>query len=181
LALTKERKEEISNQYREWVDNSKSIFFAEYTGRSMKHLDDLRARLREVGSEFHVVKNTLGKRVFEDAGLEIPEGMFVGSTAAGFAFEDSPATAKALAEFSSDVEFLKIKGGYLGERMISVEEIKALAELPPLPVLRARLLGVLQAPAGKLVRTLAEPARGLAAVVRAHSEQGEPQAAEAAA
>ena len=180
MALTKERKQEIASQYKEWIENSKSIFLAEYTGLTMSQLDDLRARLREVGGEFHIVKNTLVERVFTEVGLDIPEGMLIGSTAAGFAFEDSPATAKALADFAEDVEFLKFKGGYLGERNISTEEIKALADLPPLPVIRSRLMGVLQAPAAKLVRTIAEPARGLAAVVRAHAEQEGQGAAEAA-
>lgn len=179
MALSKEEKTVIVEQYKEWIANSRSIFMAEYSGMTMKHLDTLRSRMREVGGEFHVVKNTLGKRVFEEAGYEIPEWMFSGSTAASFAFEDSPATAKVLSEFAGEVDFIKIKGGYLGDKVISSDDIKALAELPPLPVLRARLLGVLQAPASKLVRTIAEPARGLAAVVRAFSER-EAQPAEAA-
>jgi large subunit ribosomal protein L10 len=173
LALTKKRKNELVDEYKDWVARSRAIFMAEYTGVTMNHLDDLRARLREVGAEFHVVKNTLGKRVFEEAGFEFPEDLFAGSTAAGFAFEDSPATAKAMADFAGSVEFLKIKGGFLGERLISSDEVKALAELPPLPVMRARLLGTLLAPASKLVRTLVEPGRGLAAVVRAYSEREE--------
>jgi large subunit ribosomal protein L10 len=172
LALSKERKNELVEEYKDWVARSRAIFMAEYTGVTMNHLDDLRARLREVGGEFHVVKNTLGKRVFEEAGLEFPEELFTGSTAAGFAFEDSPATAKAIADFAGTVEFLKIKGGFLGERLISSDEIKSLAELPPLPVMRARLMGMLQAPAAKLARTLAEPGRGLAAVVRAYADSG---------
>ena len=171
MALTKKRKTELVEEYKDWVARSRAIFMAEYTGVTMKHLDDLRGKLREVGGEFHVVKNTLGKRVFEEAGLEFPDDLFTGSTAAGFAFEDSPATAKAMADFAGSVDFLKIKGGFLGENLISSEEIKALAELPPLPVMRARMLGMLQAPASKLVRTLAEPGRGIAAVVRAYSER----------
>lgn len=170
MAKTKERKVEITNQYQDWVSKSQAVFIAEYTGMTMEHLDDLRGKLREVGAEFHVIKNTLGKRVFSDAGFEVPEEYFTGSTAIGFAFEDSPGTAKAISDFAKDVDFVKIKGGFLGEKTISSDEIKALAELPPLPVMRAQLLGVLQAPASKLVRTLAEPGRGLASVFRAYSE-----------
>lgn len=171
MALTKERKKELIEDYRDWVSRSRAIFMAEYTGLTMQHLDTLRARMREAGGEFHVVKNTLGKRVFEEAGYEFPDALFAGSNAAGFAFEDSPATAKVMADFAGEVEFLKIKGGFLGVRMITGDEIKALADLPPLPVMRARLMGLIQAPAAKLARTLAEPGRGLAAVVRAYSER----------
>lgn len=158
-------------QYKAWVSQSRAVFVTEYTGLGMAHFDELRAKLREVGAEFHVVKNTLGRRVFEEAGFAIDDAVFSGSTAVGFAFEDSPGAAKAISDYAGRVDFVKIKGGYLGERQISAADIKALADLPPLPVLRAQLLGVIQAPASKLVRTLAEPGRGIAAVVRAFSEK----------
>jgi large subunit ribosomal protein L10 len=68
-------------------------------------------------------------------------------------------------------DFIKVKGGFMSGQALNTAQVKALADMPPLPVMRAQLLGVLQAPAGKLVRTIAEPARGLAAVVKAFSEK----------
>jgi large subunit ribosomal protein L10 len=68
-------------------------------------------------------------------------------------------------------EAIKLKGGFLDNQALNANQVKALGDLPPLPVVRAQLLGVLQAPAGKLVRTLAEPARSLASVLRAYSEK----------
>jgi large subunit ribosomal protein L10 len=68
-------------------------------------------------------------------------------------------------------EAIKVKGGFMSGQALNPAQVKALADMPPLPVIRAQLLGVLQAPAGKLVRTIAEPARGLAAVVKAFSEK----------
>ncbi len=79
--------------------------------------------------------------------------------------------AKIMSETARTSEFVKIKGGYLDQRPISAKAVKDLAELPPLPVMRAQLLGTLLAPAGKLVRTLAEPARSLAAVMQAYAEK----------
>ena len=64
----------------------------------------------------------------------------------------------------------------MGGKSLSPAQVKSLSEMPPLPVMRATLLGVLQAPASKLVRTLAEPARGLAAVIKAHSESAQASA-----
>lgn len=171
MALTRERKLELLEQYKDWVSSSRAVFLTEYTGVTMKHLDELRAKMREVGAEFHIVKNTLGRRAFEEVGYEVEDSLFTGSTAVGFAFEDSPGTAKAISDFASGVDFVKIKGGYLSGRYISDVEVKALADLPPLPVLRSQLMGVIQAPASKLVRTLAEPGRGVAAVIRAFSEK----------
>jgi len=170
LAVSKERKKEIVATYQEWLGNSEAVFITEYIGLSVKDMDALRDKVREVGGEFHVIKNTLGKIAFEDSGYEVPEDLFLGSTSAGFAFEDAPAMAKAMADFSKSVGFLKIKGGYLGANILSVEEIKALAELPPLPVVQAQLLSTLLAPANQLVRTLVEPARQVAAVFQAYAD-----------
>ena len=71
-------------------------------------------------------------------------------------------------------EAFKIKGGYLDKAFLNVKEIKALSDLPPLPVMRAKLLGTILAPASKLVRTINEPARSLAAVVQAHVQAESP-------
>ena len=74
--------------------NSKALILAEYNGLTMKDMDDLRSKAREAGGEFHVVKNTLGKLAFEEAGLPLPEDFLEGSTAIGFAFQDAPADGK---------------------------------------------------------------------------------------
>lgn len=170
LAITKERKEELVVLYGEWLKQSQATILAEYSGLSMKDIDALRARIREVGGEFHIVKNTLGKLAFEKAGLSLPENFFTGSTAIGFAFKDAPALAKAMTDFARTNAALKVKGGYLNNQPMSAEGVKSLADLPPLPVLRAQLLGTILAPASKLVRTLAEPGRQVAAVIKAYTE-----------
>jgi len=170
LAITKERKEDLVAQYSEWLKKSQATILAEYSGMSMQDMDALRSKIREVGGEFHIVKNTLGKLAFEKAGLTMPENFFTGSTAVGFAFKDAPAMAKAMTDFAKGVEALKVKGGFLNNRPMNAEGVKSLADLPPLPVVRAQLLGTLLAPASKLVRTLAEPGRQIAAVIKAYSE-----------
>lgn len=169
MALTKERKEELVAQYEAWMNESKALVLAEYTGLTMPQMDDLRTKARETGAEFHVIKNRLAKRVFEAAGLE-PGDLFIGSTAFGVGFEDAPGIAKAIKDLGKDLPALKIKGGFMDGRLLSAEEVTALAELPPLPVVRGQLLGVINAPASKLVRTIAEPGRSLAQVVKAHAD-----------
>lgn len=171
MAITKQQKQELVSNYVNWLDKSEALIVTEYIGLNMKDIDTLRGKIRESGGEFHIVKNTLGKVAFEQAGLEIPENFLTGSTAIAFAFEDGPATAKALTDFAKDSDFVKIKGGYLEKQAISTNEIQALADLPPLPVMRAQLLGVLMAPANKLARTIAEPARQIAGVLKAYAEK----------
>jgi large subunit ribosomal protein L10 len=176
LAITKERKNELIAQYVEWVKNSRALVLTQYVGLTMKDIDALRAKVRENGGEFHIIKNTLAKLAFEQAGYSIQADQLEGSTAVVFAFTDAPATVKTVTEFTKNSDFLKIKGGFLDKQALSAEGVRALAELPPLPIVRAQLLGTLLAPASKLVRTLAEPGRMIAAVIQAHAE---PEAAPA--
>ncbi len=176
MAITKERKNELITQYSEWVKRSQALVLTQYVGLTMKDIDALRAKVRENGGEFHIMKNTLVKLAFEKAGLQIKEEQLEGSTAIIFAFSDAPATVKTVTEFVKGSDFLKIKGGYLEKQALTPEGVKALADLPPLPVVRGQLLGMLLAPASKLARTLAEPGRRIAAVIKAHAE---PEAAPA--
>jgi large subunit ribosomal protein L10 len=171
LAITKQQKNELVSQYAEWINRSKALILTEYTGLTMKQIDELRAKTREAGGEFHIVKNTLGRVAFESTGMPLHEKFLEGSTAIAFAFKDAPGVAKTVTDFARTSDFLKIKGGYLEKRPISPDQVKALADLPPLPVMRAQLLGVLLAPASKLARTLAEPARQVAAALKAYAEK----------
>lgn len=171
MAVSKERKEEVLSTYAEWLKKSQAVIIVEYTGAKMKDLDNIRSKIRETGGEFHVLKNTLARRAFADGGMGLPAEYLVRSTAVSFAFSDPASTAKALNDATKGNEFVKVKGGFMSGQVLSAAQVKALADMPPLPVMRAQLLGVLQAPAGKLVRTIAEPARGLAAVLKAFSEK----------
>ena len=171
MAISRERKEEVLAQYADWIKRSQAVILVEYTGAKMKDLDAIRSKVRDSGGEFHIVKNTLAKRAMEASGMQVPDGLMEKSTAVSFAFNDVAATAKALSEVTKSMEFAKVKGGFMAGQALNPAQVKALADMPPLPVMRARLLGVLQAPAGKLVRTLAEPARSLASVFRAYSEK----------
>jgi large subunit ribosomal protein L10 len=177
LAKSKEQKETMLTQYSEWVNKSQAVVLVEYSGLKMNNLDAIRIKVREAGGEFHVVKNTLAKLALEKAGFKVPADYAQKSTAIGFAFSDPAGFAKALTEATKGMEAVKIKGGFMGAATLKPADVKALASLPPLPVVRAQLLGVLQAPASKLVRTLAEPGRSLAYVVKAHSENAAPAAA----
>lgn len=170
MATTKEQKNEIIAQYDEWLEKSEAMVLTEYIGMTVKDMDNLRASIREAGGEFHIVKNTLIKRLFTEKEMELKDEHYINTTAIGFAFEDPPALAKALADFAKESDFLKIKAGYLENKLMTSSEVIALANVPPLPVVRAQLLSTLLAPASKLVRTLAEPGRQVAAVLKAFAD-----------
>ena len=177
MAISKEQKKEIVAEYQEWLDKSQAVIMTQYVGLTMKDMDALRKKVREVGGEFHVLKNTMCKIALKNAGLELVDDYFEASTAAGFAFEDAPGLAKAMTDFAKEVSFLKIKGGYLEDKPMSAAEIQALAEVPPLPVMRAQLLSTILAPASQLARLLVEPARQVATVLRAYADQDASEAA----
>jgi large subunit ribosomal protein L10 len=171
LAISKQRKDELVSQYVKWADQSQAMIVTEYLGMSMKQIDDLRAKVRDAGGEFHIIKNTLGEVALKQAGLPLPPRLLEGSTAIVFAFRNAPEMAKTMKDYARTSDFVKVKGGYLEKRPISAAEVMSLADLPPLPVMRAQLLGTIMAPASKLVRTLAEPARQLAAVIKAYADK----------
>ena len=169
MAFTKEEKTKMLEQYEDWLVRSRAVFMLEFNKMNMKEVDGVRAKAREAGAEMHVVKNTLFSIALDRFGAETEKEIEL-TTLVGFAFGDAPSLAKIVNDAArSDV--FKVKGGLLGKRAISIADVKALADLPPLPVMRAQILGVLMAPASKLVRTINEPARGLAAVVKAYSEK----------
>ncbi len=170
MAITKEQKQELVKQYGEWIDQSQALVLTKYIGLKVTELEQLRRDIREVGGEFHIVKNTLAKLAFEEAGLEIETEHFLGDTAIGFALEDAPGLAKAIVDFADESDFIELKVGYLGDKRVSPQEIVALAKVPPLPILRAQLLSTLLAPATKLTQILAEPGRQVAGVLKAYAE-----------
>lgn len=171
MAITKEQKREVVALYSEWAQRSQALILTEYKGTTMKQLDELRRKVRELGGEFHVVKNTLASLAFKEQGMPMLEGFFEGTTAVGIAYTDAAAMAKTLTEFTRTAEFIKVKGGYLGKLPMSAEDVKSLAELPPLPVMRAQIMGTLLAPASQLARILAEPARRVASVIKAYADK----------
>ena len=171
MAISKQRKSELLTEYVDWMKRSQAVILVEYSGAKMKDLDAIRAKIRDTGGEFHIVKNTLARRAFKENGMELPQDYLVKSTAVLFAFTDPASTAKALSDATKGSEFVKVKGGFMSGQSLNTAQVKVLSELPPLPVMRATLLGVLQAPAGKLVRTIAEPARGLAGVIKAYADK----------
>jgi large subunit ribosomal protein L10 len=178
LAFTRKEKEAMVDQYRNWVQDSKAFFVISFQNMGMMQVDEAREKLREVNGEMHVVKNRLFRIVMDEMNVDFEEGFWEENNMVAFAFSDAPTVAKVMSEISKSNVF-DIRLGYLDEKVLAAEQVKALADLPTLPVMRGIMLGTIMASASKLVRTLAEPARSMAAVVKAFSEEG--KAAESAA
>jgi large subunit ribosomal protein L10 len=154
------------------VNASPFMFVVDYTGLTVDKFAELRKRLRGTGAEIHVFKNTLVRKAAEKAGYPSDIGSaLTGQTAVVTGEKDVCAAAKVMKTFADEFEKPQLKAGVLDGKFLDTAAIKALASLPSREVLLAQLLGVLQAPAGKLVRTLNEPAASLARVLKAKSEK----------
>lgn len=168
MAISKKRKEELVSQYREILDRNTSILLAEYSGLTVKETEGLRAKIREMGGEFYVVKNSLAKRAFEESGWAQPENAFDGPTAIGTASEDIPGLAKILVDLSKEKNVFQVKAGIIDGEIFDAAQIRSLAELPPMPVLQAQLLGVMTMPGSQLASVLAGSIRQVLNVLQAY-------------
>lgn len=164
------------------LKGSAFLLIADYGGMKVKHFEELRKRLGDAGAKCSVVKNTFLKIAAKELGMPELNGNLSGQTAMITGESDIAAAAKVLKAFVAEFEKPLVKVGILDNAVLDAAQIKALADLPPKDVLRATLLGVLQAPASKLVRTLNEPGASLARLLKARAEAmpAEAPAAEAA-
>jgi large subunit ribosomal protein L10 len=177
LAITKNRKKALVTQYHDLLVKHRGIVLASFVGLSVKEQEDLRRKVRELGGEFLVVKNTLAKLAFQQAGLPVPEEALLGTTVVGGVSEDVPALAKTIVEAAKRLDSIRVKAGVIDGVLYSGKQIEQLAELPPIPVVRAQFLGLLQAPATRMVGALAGSVRQVATVLKAFSEAGAAPAA----
>jgi large subunit ribosomal protein L10 len=149
----------------ERLRTQQDIIFSDFRGLTFPQMTDLRARLTEKGTTYHVVRNTFARIAMQEAGLPDASAWLVGPTALAFLGGDPSPAAKVMVEFTKGAS-LQIKGGVISGRLLSVQEIEALSRLPGRRELLASLLGTMQAPlrdlmsvmngvASKLVRTLA--------------------------
>lgn len=125
---------------------SATTVVADYRGLNVSQVTELRKQLREAGVEFQVLKNSLVRRASEAADLAELNDVLTGPTAIAFSADDAVVPAKILNDFAKKNEALKLKGGVVEGKVVSAEEIKALAELPSRDGLLSMLLSVLQAP-----------------------------------
>ena len=172
-----EKQQLIDGLHQEFAGSPHAIL-VDFRGLSVPAVTEFRRKVRQSGSRYRVVKNTLALRAVKDTPLEKLGPKFDNTTGVAYTGADPVALAKALVDFAKDHPQLVVKAGLVsGSQMLDAEGVKALSTMPGLPEMRARLLGMLQAPATQLVRLLNTPAGQLARVLKAHQEKQEGGAA----
>ncbi|CAM4194074.1 50S ribosomal protein L10 [Bacillus cereus] len=161
-----ETKQQVVTEIAEKLRASKSTIVVDYRGLTVSEATELRKNLREAGVEFKVYKNSLTRRAAESAEMAELNEFLTGPNAIAFSNEDVVAPAKVLNDFATKHEALEIKAGVIEGKLVTLDEVKAIATLPSREGLLSMLLSVLQA-----------PIRNLALATKAVADQKEEQGA----
>lgn len=178
MAISREKKEELVKEYVERLNESEAIIITDYRGLTVTQLQSLRAEIRKAEGSYAVVKNTLLQRALEAVGLPVPEDMLNGPVGISFCHKNVTGVAKAVTDFIKQNEILAVKGGLMGKQVINEDAVKNLANLPSIDVLRAQLLGLINAPAARLAGVVAGGVRQIVNVVNAYADKEKDAAAE---
>ena len=172
--MNRTEKQELIEELHGEFKGSPHAVLVDFRGLSVPAVTDFRRKVRNAGSRYRVVKNTLALRAIKDTPLEKLAPKFDNTTGVAYTGSDPVALAKVLVDFAKDHPQLVVKGAVVsGAQMLDADGVKALSTMPSLPELRARLLGLLNAPATKLVRLLNAPATQLVRVMKAYQDERE--------
>jgi large subunit ribosomal protein L10 len=169
-----EKRELVSTLNEAWKDTG-VIVVAHYAGMTVAQMTDFRKRVKEAGGSVKVAKNRLAKLALKDTDSVGISDLLKGQTCVAYS-DDPIAAAKISVKYAKENEKLVILGGAMGKTKLDANAVKALADLPSLDELRAKIIGLVQAPATKIARILREPGAKLARVVHAKSAQAAPTA-----
>ncbi|MDR2779394.1 MAG: 50S ribosomal protein L10 [Puniceicoccales bacterium] len=159
----------LVEEIKKHLDKSNYVFFTDFRGITVADVSNLRQKLRPEKGEFHVVKKSLLRKATEEKSLPMPENGFEGQIALVVGGENPPGIAKLLKEFhkNSKEEKLAMRGGLLNGKLLDLQDITMLSELPGMDVLRTQFLVLLNTPATQLVRTMNAVPQGVLNVLQA--------------
>ena len=171
MAITKEKKAVLLQEYGEALGVASAVFLATYTGLTVRQMGRVRVALRQEHTDLEVLRNALFAIAARQAGLEALAAAPQGPTLAIFCKGDPTSPAKSLTNLRREIEGLKVYGGALGTRLLKAEDVAALANLPGREVLLSQVLGGLQAPVSGFVGVLSGVLRTLLYVLQARTDQ----------
>ena len=169
-AVNRSEKAEAIVELNQIFKDANLMVITRQTGLTVQEVTDLRRKVRAAGASYKVAKNRLTLRALEGTAFKALGPMFTGPTAIAYS-KDPVAAAKVISAFAKDNEKLSIVGGALGENMLDVAGVQALAALPSLDALRGKIIGLLQAPATKIARIANAPAAKLALLIASNNTE----------
>ncbi len=169
----REQKAAAISEFSEGIGQATNAFVLDFKGITVPQVTELRKQVRETGSEYVVIKNTLALIAVKDSPLQKITGTFSGMTAIAYNQTDAVALAKVLTKFAKDVPAVQFKAALLGGQIVPATEIQTIANLPSREELVSKLLFLLQSPIRGLVTVLAANIRNLAVVLDQIAKQKE--------
>ena len=169
--MDRQNKEQLVDSMRQALASSSLVVVTHQSGLTVDEASELRRKVREAGASYKVLKNTLARLALADTDHSELSEIMKGPTALAYS-EDPVAAAKAVANFAKENEKLSIVGGSMGQGAMDTSQIQALAKLPSLDELRAKLVAMLQTPATKVASVTVAPAGQLARVFSAYGAKG---------
>jgi large subunit ribosomal protein L10 len=170
--MPREKKAQTINRLQEVFSKCSVGILTDYRGLSVPEITILRRRLKESGIEYQVVKNTLARFAAERAGKDELASFFVGPVAVALGYSDITEPAKILADYiGTSKTSLGIKGGFLGDSLLTVEDVMTLSTLPSREILLAKVVGGIQMPISALLGCLTSPIRGFIGILQARIQQ----------
>ena len=168
--MDRAQKSELVAELNRTFTESGVVVVTRNLGLTVAQSTALRVKMREAGASYKVAKNRLARIAAEGTDYTSLSDLLTGPTALSTS-ADPVAAAKAVVEFAKTNDKLEIVGGAMGNTVLDVNGVKALAELPSLDALRAKIVGLIQAPATKVVQIVQAPAGQLARVFNAYAEK----------
>jgi large subunit ribosomal protein L10 len=171
--MSNHKKDEVVARLAEKLVNNNMVILTDYRGLSVTEITELRKRLREVETDFRVTKNTMTRFAIQKVSMGDLDPFLVGPTAIAFVLGELAPAAKVLSDYERTSSVFTIKGGFLEGQVITAEDVKTVAQLPPMPTLKAKLLGNMQAPMGGLLSIMSGALGGFLRVMTARAEQSQ--------
>ena len=171
MAVSREQKVTSLTRYVDALKQSNGIILADYSGLKVSEVEKLRRAVTPLGGRLLVVKNRVLKLALEETGTPLPDEYLTGPTMVGFCFDAIPPVAKVLMDATKEYSTFQLKGGLIGDSVLTIEQAKTIAFLPPRAILLGQVLGTINAPASRVASVIAGGIRQILNVVQAYVDK----------
>ena len=176
MAISKERKNDLVEQYVDLLGQTHGFVIVQYRGLGVTEIDVLRARVREAGGKYIVTKNTLFTKALQEIGWPVPDDLLSGPVAVAFGMQNLPSVAKAVLDFTGErhvIDKMAVTGGIMTGEILDLSKVKTISNLPTLDEIRAQLAGLVVAPATGLVSVINAATGQIVNVLQAYLDDRE--------
>ena len=171
MASSRKQKEDALASYVDGLEESNGVVLADFRGLKVSEIEKLRRAATPIDGNILIVKNRIFKLALDKIGVTLPEECLIGPTLVGFCRGEVTPMAKMLVDAIKEYPTLELKGGLLGNSVLTIEQTKAIASLPPRDTLFAQVLGTINAPATQTAGVLASGIRQVINVVKAYADK----------